>query len=526
MKKEDLFDAVTDINDGFIEEAAAAKRQRIARIVRFAGNAAAILVIAVVLLRNGGFEKKKSFDAVASTEAVAEETSMKEDFILDNKVADFETETNSFGTAGSFIDDPNLVMASSLPLMAQAPDMTDEMWEDDSAYEKYEELSRAHSADIERQRDIIPAADDDTDGFTGKLVTKLFADSKTDNLTVSPINVYLALSILAETTGEDTRNELLKVLGVKNIEGLRNNCNALWNYNYMNDGVTTSILGSSLWLNNSVSFNRDTLATIAENHRASTFSGEMGSPSLNASLQNWMNSMTGGLLEDQISNLELTPDMVASIITTIYFKDGWLEKFNSDANTMETFKGAKGDKTVTFMHRGDNGTLYRGKNYTASALSMNNGYSMLFLLPDEGKTPADLVRDKDALKFILSADNAPEGSHGMVIYNIPKFDVSSQIELSDTLKALGVNKVFDPEKANFKPLTDSPLDIFVSDVLHGARVKIDEEGCEAAAYTAIMMKATGFISDTYEFTLDRPFLFVIRNDMGAPLFVGVVNEIE
>ncbi|MBP5151928.1 MAG: serpin family protein, partial [Lachnospiraceae bacterium] len=82
------------------------------------------------------------------------------------------------------------------------------------------------------------------------------------------------------------------------------------------------------------------------------------------------------------------------------------------------------------------------------------------------------------------------------------------------------------EKANFKPLTDSPLDIFVSDVLHGARVKIDEEGCEAAAYTAIMMKATGFISDTYEFTLDRPFLFVIRNDMGAPLFVGVVNEIE
>ncbi len=526
MKKEDLFDAVTDINDGFIEEAAAGKRQRIARIVRFTGNAAAILIIAVVLIRNGGFEKKKSFDAVSSTLAVAEESSVEESFILDNKTADFETGVNSMETTGSFIDDPNLVIASSLPVMSKAPDSTDEMWESDSAYEKYEELSKAHYSDIEKQREIIPAADDEADGFTGRLVTELFKDPKKENLTVSPINVYLALSILAETTDKDTRSELLKVLGAKNIDGLRTNCNALWNYNYMDDGVTTSILGSSLWLNSYIPFNTETLDIIAQNHRASTFSGEMGSPSLNASLQNWMNSMTGGLLEDQISNLALTPDMVTSIITTIYYKNGWLEKFNAEANTTETFKGASGDKTVTFMHKGDSGTLYRGKDYTASALSMNNGYSMLFLLPDEGKTPSDLVKDKDTLKFILSADNAPEGKHSMIFYNIPKFDISSQVELSDTLKALGVSKVFDPEKANFKPLTDADLEIFVSDILHGARVKIDEEGCEAAAYTAIMMKATGLITESYEFTLDRPFLFVIRNAMGAPLFVGVVNEIE
>ncbi|MCH5231965.1 MAG: serpin family protein, partial [Muribaculaceae bacterium] len=67
--------------------------------------------------------------------------------------------------------------------------------------------------------------------------------------------------------------------------------------------------------------------------------------------------------------------------------------------------------------------------------------------------------------------------------------------------------------------------LFVSQVQHAARVKVDEEGCEAAAYTYIGMPTSGMPpADEVDFILDRPFLFAITGDSGLPLFVGTVNQ--
>ena len=95
----------------------------------------------------------------------------------------------------------------------------------------------------------------------------------------------------------------------------------------------------------------------------------------------------------------------------------------------------------------------------------------------------------------------------------------------DTLKTLGITDVLDAETANFSPVgLDESL--VLSKAEHAARVKIDEDGCEAAAYTVMMMETTAALDEpeTVEFTLDRPFLFVLTGIDGAPLFAGVVNQ--
>ena len=109
---------------------------------------------------------------------------------------------------------------------------------------------------------------------------------------------------------------------------------------------------------------------------------------------------------------------------------------------------------------------------------------------------------------------------------IPKFDISSQLELTDGLKKLGITDLFDPECSDYSPLTKKNTDpVALSEALHGTRVTIDEEGCTAVAYTFPL--ATGDApppEDEVDFVADRPFLFVISYEDDLPLFAGVVNQ--
>jgi len=107
---------------------------------------------------------------------------------------------------------------------------------------------------------------------------------------------------------------------------------------------------------------------------------------------------------------------------------------------------------------------------------------------------------------------------------IPKFDVGTQLKLKEDLQTLGITAVFDSSKADFSAVTQQPA--YVSEATHGVRVKIDEKGCEAAAYTMIPAPTAAPPPDeVVDFTLDRPFLFVVTNAAGLPLFAGIVNQL-
>ena len=71
-------------------------------------------------------------------------------------------------------------------------------------------------------------------------------------------------------------------------------------------------------------------------------------------------------------------------------------------------------------------------------------------------------------------------------------------------------------------------ELYVGKAPHGARVRIDEEGCVGAAYTVITAYGTSSTTPPLpevEFILDRPFIFVVTNEAGIPLFVGVINQL-
>ena len=109
--------------------------------------------------------------------------------------------------------------------------------------------------------------------------------------------------------------------------------------------------------------------------------------------------------------------------------------------------------------------------------------------------------------------------------SVPKFDVSSTMDLSEGLKNMGATNVFNENITEFTKLTgDSP--IYLTGANQSVRVQIDEEGVKAAAYIEIPGAGSAAPPDEIiDFVLDRPFVFVIESNHGLPVFVGIVNQL-
>lgn len=380
--------------------------------------------------------------------------------------------------------------------------------------------------DIRAQRQGAGYSDGLEDFWSSSLQAFL-GNANGENKVCSPVNIYMALGMLCELTDGESRQQILEALGCGSIGEVRAQAKRVWNANYRNDGATTSILASSLWLNEDVSFRQSTLDALAGNYYASTYQGAMGSEALNLALQNWLNTQTNGLLEDQIRDIELSAETVMALATTVAFQAKWSNEFNSSRTEEGVFHGAAGDTTVEYMHQSPDTNYYWGDQFAAvsRALQNCNGH-MWFILPDEGVTPEELLADEEVLDFIVSDGESGESKFLIVNQSIPKFDVSSQMELEDGMTALGITDVFDASVSDFSPMTDAVAGIYLAQTTHGARVAIDEEGVTAAAYTVMAEAGAGEPpTDEVDFVLDRPFLFVITGADGEPLFVGIVNQI-
>lgn len=343
------------------------------------------------------------------------------------------------------------------------------------------------------------------------------------NAVYSPINVYLALAMLAETTDGNSRQQLLDLLGEKSISSLRKRVQNLFIANYQDDGECTSLLANSLWMNEALKYNQKTLETLAKKHYAYSFAGKPGSKEMNKALQGWINEQTHDLLKDQAASLELDPSTVLALVSTIYYKAVWSEQFSKEATDQKTFHVPTGDKKVDMMHLVESFPYYTGKNFEAVALPLRNSGSMWFFLPKKGVTPAKLASDAEVLSLLTDTENYKDFSYPQVTLSLPKMDAVSDTDLIKDLKKLGVTDIFG-SGGNFSPLMEDAAKIFVSQIEHAARVKTDEDGVEAAAFTAIVLSKAALPTQRVTFTVDRPYYFAITGYTGDMLFTGVVND--
>ena len=392
------------------------------------------------------------------------------------------------------------------------------------------EFAATFDADYDAWRDSLKAQRRDRDlsaeleAYFAKTIPAVLAGATGENVLCSPVNLYMALAMLAECAGGESRAQVLELLGSADVETLRQQASDVWNVTYRADGAVQRTLGSALFLDDDLDFRQDTLDVLARDYYASSFRGQMGSEAMNEAFRSWLNENTGNLLTDQIYQLELTPEILLALATTVHFQAKWHHEFLPENTIDGTFHSPDGDLDARMMRSDGFDTYYWGDRFSAVAKGFEEG-AMWFLLPDEGVSPEELLEDQQAMAFLLNRETLSENSTYLRVHlTVPQFDVSCQLGLNDTLKGLGITRVFDPALADFTPVSQSQQ-LALSRVIHGSRVKVDEQGCEGAAYTAMLYAgASRPPEEEVYFTLDRPFLFCVTGAQNLPLFVGIVNQ--
>ena len=366
---------------------------------------------------------------------------------------------------------------------------------------------------------------EDLAGYYSTMMEKLLA-SEDENTVCSPLNTYLAFAMLAETADGNTRQQLLEMLNVPDLLTLRENVSALLASNQLDTPVLKSLLANSLWLNKAMNYEEDTLKLLSEQYGTSSFRGTPGSEEMDEALRTWTDENTGNLLQEYTKDMYVSKDLVVDIVSTIYYKAMWENEFSSGANTQDTFHGSKGDTTVEMMHRSDMMGAYQTDRFTAVGLTLRDSGDMYFYLPNEGVDVNDLLTDPDILKAPRYKEYDPNRSNPLVNLSIPKFKVSKKTDLLPMLRALGITDVLDSELSDFTPLTKDRDDLYLAKADHAAMIEIDEEGVTGAAYTELEVDGAGAALEVLDFVVDRPFLFVVTGKDGSILFSGVIRNIE
>jgi len=236
-------------------------------------------------------------------------------------------------------------------------------------------------------------------------------------------------------------------------------------------------------------------------------------------INDWVSDQTEGRIEDLIPQGVI--DALTRLVLTnaIYFNAAWLSPFDEDTTEDGSFYLLDGSEvTVPMMRQTESFGYAEGEGYQAVELLYDGSeLSMVILLPERGRFEefeASLSAERvDSIIGDLEDEN--------VALTLPKFEFESEFSLVDTLAAMGMPIAFSGA-ADFSGMTGTS-ELFIGDVLHKAFVSVDEAGTEAAAATAVVMELTAMPEEPVEVTVDRPFVFLIRDiETGAVLFLGRV----
>lgn len=383
----------------------------------------------------------------------------------------------------------------------------DALWDAESRYQ--EELQTIREGAEENVPDLVP--------FSAETAQTLFL-GRNENTVYSPVSLYMALAMLEEATGGSTRQQIADLLNTEQFSAAGN---ALWRMTYQN-GLGQTTPANSLWVGEKYPVQPLFTQRLADIYYADSFSVPMGTSAADTAMQAWLNKHTGNLLEKEVSQLSTKQETALALLSTLYFHHNWSEAFPASRTENDLFTLVDGTIFSTpFMHDEGAGAWHQGEGYVSVDRHFQEGGKMRLVLPDEGILPQELLSKPGTVTDMLTAQ---QEQRSMIHWSVPKFDVSGSLELSNQLKALGITDVFRQGKADFSPALGE-VQATLDSVQQAARVQIDENGCTAAAFTALMADSTAMPPDSVlDFNLNRPFLFIILSDTGLPLLIGTVYE--
>lgn len=344
-----------------------------------------------------------------------------------------------------------------------------------------------------------------------RLTDKIAADQKKNNIMLSPTSLNFALGILAEGAAGDTKEKLNEYLGTDKYTEYA--MVYLEKLNAYNKNGSKLKIADAVWGDDNIALEQKFKESVSENFDSEVknldFSdGEAASRSINE----WCNKNTEGLIPEIVTSEAISGSTGLCVTNSLYFEAGW-EKAWSVSEKAETF-GNNGEETIYMTGSADD--YYENEYATAFGKNYANGLSFIGILP---KKEGEFTLEGLDINGLMNSN--PE--YDQVSCKMPKLNFETSAELTEYLKALGLENIFS-ENADFSGITKSGIN--VSSILQKTKLELDEKKTKAAAVTAIFSDKCAAPVDNMiikEVNLQRPFAFLVY-DMSNDeiLFMGKV----
>ena len=343
---------------------------------------------------------------------------------------------------------------------------------------------------------------------------------------LSPISITYALGMLNNGAAGETQQQINKVLGFNNADEVNAFCKKMLTEALHLDKLTKVQIANNIYVNKDYTLNPVFVEKANDFYDAQPETRDFADGKTRDVINQWASDHTEKMIEEVLNEEEFKPYAVSYLLNAIYFKGVWAEKFKKAETKEEVFEHAGPNKNLIYvpmMHQQEK-LLYADKgDYEALQLPYGNGaYSMTILLPKEGKSTYDIAQGLTAESWkTLWQKGVPSGG-AVVDVKLPRFETKTDVDLVETMSLLGMPNAFDPHKAEFPDFCNVPT--YIELMKQVARIKVSEEGTEAAAVTVIGMGTMASLPSEpihVNFHADHPFIYMIsEKSTGAIFFIG------
>jgi len=364
-----------------------------------------------------------------------------------------------------------------------------------------------------------------------KFAIDLYSKYKTNegNVFFSPYSISTALAMTYEGARGQTAEEMQKVFYFpEDSNTMRNGYANLYAEINKPDKKYKLSVANALWAENDFQFLDEYFNVVDQyyNGKVTNLDFKRDPEGSRVTINNWVEDKTNDKIKDLIPSGVINSMTRLVLTNAVYFKGEWVKQFNKDDTIERDFTTDSNNIVKAFMmQRTDDESIYNyGENNILQILEMpysGDDLSMLIILPKDNNledveksfTTDELSDWKDELK------------EQRVNVFLPRFKFETKYFMAEDLAEMGMPTAFG--NADFSGMTGK-MDLAISQVIHQAFVEVNEEGTEAAAATAVIMKETsaGPGGPTIPvFNANHPFIFIIQQkDTGNILFMGRVSN--
>ncbi len=368
------------------------------------------------------------------------------------------------------------------------------------------------------------------------------ADKSGKSFIYSPLSITYVLGMVNDAATGQTEQELEQTLGFHQggIQAVNDYCRKLVEGLPKVDPQVTLNIANAIFLNKDYTLKEKFQKDMETYYDAEAEALDFNSSKTLGHINGWCKEKTKGMIPTILN--EVKPDMVSYLLNAVYFKADWTSKFDSKNTKTETFT-TEGEKTQLPLMR-QNVLISYIKTPLFSAVKIPYGtglWNMMVLLPEEGYSTESVISHLAAYGLEGVEGAYGETTDGLeskreyrfspyeVDLKLPRFETDSDTDdinggLIRLLQTMGIRQAFDSDFAQIPNMCDNP--VYIAMMRQKAKIKVNEEGSEAAAVTvAGMDNLTSIGPDPVypkaTFHANRPFVYIISEaSSGVILFVG------